>query len=196
MTVLKLNDIEKLYSEKVASLIMAGYVISSEHTSGSQTSEVSTISLTNNNGKTVIRVGLIEKFADWGKRELKLVVLKFENVGWGTLWNHKAEVLEEKTFFEVNREKKIYCESKIDLDKILSLRKERFENRKCNNRIYDKEIIESEKAINIIWKIVRKKDGYKSVPKKRIVRVLKDQYGYMVYVDNRPNLRIRLGKEA
>lgn len=193
MTVLKLNDIEKLYSEKVAEYINKGYSISIEHSHGSQTNEVSTICLTNDNGKTVLRVGLIRACKDWRKEELKLVVLKYENVGYRTLWISDGEVLEERTFIEVDDRKKVYCESEEEFEKILSLRKER-----CKNREYewiDREVeICSEKIKDLVWKIARKKDGYKSVPKKRITKVTKDKDGYWVHFENRRTLRIRLSK--
>ena len=137
MTVLKINYIEKLYSEKVAEYIMKGYSINVEHSHGSQTNEISTICLTNDGGKTVLRVGLIRACEDWRKEELKLVVLKYENVGRRTLWISEGEVLEERTFIEVD-DRKIYCESEEDFDKILSLRKERSKNHEY--KWYGKEV--------------------------------------------------------
>lgn len=190
MTVLKLNDIEKLYSEKVAEYINKGYSISVEHSKGSQTNEISTICLTNDNGKTVLRVGLIRACKDWRKEELKLVVLKYENVGYRTLWISEGEVLEERTFIEVE-DKKTYCESEEDFKAILSKRKER------SRKYYDDDEVEvtSPKIQDMIWRIVRKKDGYKGIPKKRIQKIIKVKNGYLVRVENKYSVRINLVKE-
>ena len=146
--VVKINEIEKLYSEKVAALISAGYSISIEHTHGSQSYEMSSISLTNNNGKTVIRVALITETVNWQKEKLKLVTLGFKDADNGrTLWNHKGDVIEEITFYDINREKKVYCDNEEEFNKILLLRKERFKNGEyqwedrgveiCNEKIKD-----------------------------------------------------------
>lgn len=191
MTIVKQNYIEKLYSEKVAEYIMKGYVISIEHTHGSQTNEVSTICLTNDSGKSILRVGLIRACEDWRKEELKLVILKYENVKpRDVLWISKGEVLFLRTFIEVDREKKVYCESEEDFDKILSLRRERSKNREYEWFDREEEIT-SEKIKDLVWKIARKYEGYKSVQRNKITKITKDKNGYFVSFENRPRLRVR-----
>jgi hypothetical protein len=183
--IVKNNEIEKLYSEKIAALIMAGYTISIEHTHGSQSYEVSAVALTNNNGKTVIKVALISERVDWKKEKLKLVTLGFKDADNGrTLWNHKGDVVEEITFYEVDREKKVYTDDEQELEKIISLRSERFKS-----RYQQEEIIDSEKMITAIWKMARKKDGYKSLKKKDIVRIVRDRKGFIVHLGSRPSFR-------
>lgn len=190
MTIVKQNYIEKLYSEKIAEYIMKGYVISIEHTHGSQTNEVSTICLTNDSGKSILRVGLIRACEDWRKEELKLVILKYENVKpRDILWLSKGEVLFSRTFIEVDREKKVYCESEEDFDKILSLRRERSINLyELENRAVE---VTSEKIKDLVWKIARKYEGYKSVQRNKITKITKDKNGYFVSFENRPRLRVR-----
>ena len=190
MTIIKRNYIEKLYSEKVAEYIVKGYVISIEHTHGSQTNEVCTICLTNDSGKSILRIGLIRACENWRKEELKLVILKYENVRPSDiLWISKGEVLFSRTFIEVDREKKVYCESEEDFDKILSLRRERSINLyELENRAVE---VTSEKIKDLVWKIARKYEGYKSVQRNKITKITKDKNGYFVSFENRPRLRVR-----
>lgn len=191
--IVKINQIEKRYSHKVAVLIRTGYTISCEHTRGCQSREVTSVSLTKDNGKTFIKVALIDDVVSLRKTKLKLVTLKFANADkTRTLWNDEGEVLSEETFFEVCRRKGIYSDSEEEFDNILALQSERYKNRAyCEETPVE---VLGEKVKAIVWKMVRKRDGYKSIKKKDIKKVVKDSYTYLIHIENRPCLRFSLRK--
>lgn len=188
MAIIKFKEIENLYSQKVCEYINKGYVISSEHTSGSQTGEVVRIALSK--GETFIKICLLNSWENW-KETIKLVVLKFEKTNeWRTLWNNEAEIVEEKIFFEINHAKKVYSDDKAEFDVIAKKQKERSKNYYFE---YDYEnILQSEKAKNVAYKLAKKQAGYKSINKKSIEKIVRGKNCYILRFLNKSSLYLRM----
>lgn len=187
MAIIKFKEIENLYSQKVCEYINKGFVISSEHTSGSSTGEVVRIALSK--GETFIKICMLNSWENW-KETIKLVVLKFENVKSRTLWNREAEIVEEKIFFEINHENKVYSDDKAEFDLIAKKQRERSKNYYFE---YDYEnLLQSEKAKNVAYKLAKKQAGYKSINKKSIEKIVRGENCYILRFLNKSSLYLRM----
>ena len=121
---MKKHEIEAIFTAKIQEYIAKGYTISTTTMSGHQ-GEIAKIDVTN--GEELIRI-LLEGMHEWNHedyREIEAVVLtvgrstqKVErrarcnpfDTMYPTIWNNKLEALEQRTFYQINRDDDFFTE--------------------------------------------------------------------------------------
>lgn len=172
------KDISKFFSDKVAEYLSNGYVFNtlSESSRGSQ-GEDTKVTLTNDNGKTVLIIYLYRQGSIMLFKAEKFKVI-------GTCWLGKGEEILKKEFYQINylresySEKSVFCENKEDADAVVQIEFDRYKTRKSD--FYDTCKVKNPKMQNIILKIIKKKKGYKTTEMTDIANIYKDDYKYTV----------------
>lgn len=171
------NEISKIYTEKVKEFLNEGYNF--YFYSGTQGEEVKTC-LTNDSGKTVFILFVDSRYESL--KEIKSIYIKkYEDVYTGQiLWLNKGETVFQKDFYCVSEKRSgdIFVENEDDFETLNKITSER-----RNNHYKTKEIknhIElSETCYKTALKIIRKRQGYKSVQLKDIKKIThRIGYGY------------------
>jgi len=178
------NDIQVLFTSLVNKYLNNGYSFNlAESARGHQGEELKT-DLTNDNGKTVIRI-LVIHCSD----VVEVQVRKYsDSKNKTTLWNNEGEMLEEHSFFCVNwyyDENATFVMDKDFFEEIKELKRERA------IRNYGKAEFISENAFKPALKIIQRKKGYKSVSLKEISSIEHKGCEYIVrFNSNRNNLTL------
>lgn len=179
------KDIRKAFTDKVNEYLAKGMEISVRTMSGSQ-GEITKVDVTD--GRYIYRIRLDNDYRclDDFFRRFEMIVLtveKFEDDGrnefdtWGTLWSGKGEMVEEKAWFALNREKTAFVDTDEKMQRIMRIREERYESRKNA-----KQEITDSKRVALIYKMVKKHKGYASVNKKAIEKVVREGgYNFRVF---------------
>ena len=153
---------------------------------GSQSREEFALHLTNDNGKTVLKIyGTVKHGENWTTQELHVIAEKFKNdkTQDKIFWNGQGEKLGEKVYYIYETTKwsgkKLYIEDKEEYDRLTQIKLQR---RKANEENKTVEL-KSEKSKKIALKLLKKKRGYKSTKLKEIIMVARRHGQYAVYLD-------------
>lgn len=175
----------KMVTELVKEYLSNGYELYlGNNAHGSQSREVFAIHLTNDNGKTVVKVYGTLKRSENRTRELHVVAEEFNNKGGDiTFWNDHGEnkkTLKIYYIYETNQlnDKRLYIEDKEEFDRLIQLKRQRNRNKEDDGFEF-----KSEKAKKIALKLIKKKKGYKSTKLKEITKVVRRYGQYKVYLD-------------
>lgn len=182
------SKINEMVTGLVGDYINNGYTLYlGENARGSQTHEEFAVYLTNDNGKTVIKIyGNTRRDANF-TRLLVVVVERFENDGQRTFWNGQGDTLSEKVYYIYESGyKKLYIEDKEEFDRLTQIKRQR---RKANEE-NDTVELSSDKAKKIALKLLKKKRGYKSTKLCEIKKVERFCGRYSVYLENRGRVAI------
>lgn len=183
-----MNKINEMVTEMVKDYMGNGYTLYlGENAHGSQSREDFAIHLTNDNGKTVLKIyGTVKRGENW-TRELHVIAEEFENDGSRTFWDGTGKNISDKVFYvyESRKGKELYIENKEEFDRLNQIKEQRRENRK--NKTTE---LKSDKAKKIALKLLKKKKGYKSTKLCEIKRLERQGGRYAVYLENRGRVAI------
>lgn len=185
MEIIKMNDINRNFTERVAFLVTLGYVVNPKTMSGTQ-GERCRIDLTKDNGKTVRRLYLETGYDHGDKktyRSMDTVVFmeeEFENVqGFGTLWNGKGKIVDKTLFYKVGQNSIYNLDSSLAFTKSKDLAYELYDKHWKRSRERDSSSVNKElKPTEKVLEIVRKRKGYKTVKLSDIIGVSANHYSH------------------
>lgn len=159
------EDIAGEYEEMVKKYMAEGTIFPWQN--GGSQGEIAKIEFRMNDG-SIVRVRLESSEEQFGEkiwhtaRAIKLIAEKFEydprmnNTFGATIWNGKGELLEEKTFFQVDRYHETVYATAEQYRQIHDKQMERYEAKKTSSE-YEVKV-----ARKVILKALRNHKGYKS----------------------------------
>lgn len=187
--------ITKMFDEKTAGLLAQGYSLFLDGVSGPQ-GEICKVAFTKNN-RYFMLVAHAVKYSWNGPNTC---VVEFGEAAEGfrpgdTFRISELRNSEKTTFYAMGNEHSCYFTTdKAAAEEAYKKNRSRFENR-C---VHYGPLNNSEKAIDACFKITRKTNGYKTVPKKDILGYyVENWHGYITYViklNRKSNLRLPLTK--
>lgn len=194
-----MDDVRRACTDMVAKYLMRGYTFNLVTESGTQ-GEIAKYDLTNNGGKTVIRIMIVEDRENFGDRfyesvdTLVIRVKEYEDLRSSrhdTLWNSKGNLIEEKVFYYVTEKfsNNILLTDDYDLIKaIFNLRQNRLSSKPLRNSVPSEEVT-SANMIKVAYRACRKIPGFKSVKVSEIEKVVRtwnreNHVCYKVYFSN------------
>ncbi len=191
------KELSKEFTRIASGYISEGYLINySAASSGSQGEEMK-IDLSNDGGKTVLRVwmdkGSEKVGSEWYQKAdvIKITVEKFEDAeNKTTLWYGRGEKVLEKTYYHIARRDRdeIYCEEKSEYLQIA----EKQEARWRASRIEREYVEVSESYKKIALKSVKKIKGYKSTLLVDIEKIFRQKNKY----SNGFSVKLKNGKSC
>lgn len=156
------DDISRIYTEKIAELLSAGYQINPWTMSGSQ-GEIAKVDLTN--GSEIIRV-LIETSYEFRIGEIVTITIgRVVEQGGLTIWNHRLEVCSQIKFAQIAED---YYTTYDEGVKIEEKRAQRFA--RCAN-LPSPDLSDAYKMIALRW--IQRKPRMKSCQLKDIKRMIR-----------------------
>lgn len=188
---MKMNEINKIYSDKVAEYLAKGYTIHPVSMGGSQ-GEICKIDLYK--GDELIRIWMSDESCRWSDPNCYREGYRAISVGkWmyptsmsdrynDTVWYKELEVLEEIRFYPINNGKCYIDDLQVALN-IQNLRRSRYRDKSyVNGRAF---IVITDEKKAIARKYLMRKHGYKRVNSDKIgMRI--DEYGkYHIMYNNR-----------
>lgn len=195
------EDIERIYTEKVAELIAAGYSINPATMSGSQ-GEIAHVDL--KKGDEILRVLLCQnrvfehdlknqEFFDSDSVEM-IVGRNTDDLGYRgdpfgsfrTIWNNHLEVIEKRTFYRIDCDSDYFTESR---DEIKAMCEVRYARHRRDNDVSPE--IDLEKASAIVLPFIRRQKECKSKKLSDIIAVKKVKRGYTVFLKNGKHFDLR-----
>ena len=184
---MKKHEIEAIFTAKVQEYIAKGYTISTTTMSGHQ-GEIAKVDVTN--GEELIRI-LLEGMHEWNHedhREIEAVVLtvgrstqKVErrarcnpfDTMYPTIWNNKLEALEQRTFYQINRDDDFFTEDFAEYRAMQEVQMERLMNR-TDRRWSPKTTDLGEAAKQAAIRYIKRKLGKQRVSSKDITVTKKE----------------------
>lgn len=169
---MKMSEINKVFTDKVAEYMAKGYVINPVSMCGSQ-GEIGKVDLVK--GEELIRVWMNDVSGMWDHpsgftRSRRVVCVGRWNYpasrvrdSWDTVWYRDIEVLEEISFYEVKRDK-WYVDSLEEALRIQKLAESRYKN----SRPRYEEILNDPQRIEIARRFLKRAHGYKRVSSEKI----------------------------
>ena len=186
MAIIKMEDINKTYTEIIGEYISKGYWIYTKTMGGTQ-GEIAKIDLTN--GKHILRIWIndsrdrnVGDRDDWLYVDLiEIIVEEFDDFRDRTLWNKKGKILNTITFYRIGSRNRVYVD---DLDICKKCIMMNINRRKARGYSYS-----NWKKINYnpdtIIKIVKSKRGFKSCKKSDIKMVERCDSMYRIIIDGK-----------
>ncbi len=198
---MKKHDIEAIFTAKVQDYILKGYTISTTTMNGHQ-GEIAKIDVTD--GKEVIRTLLTDEreWRDDERREIEYVQLTIGRStetherrphcnpfadSYPTLWNNKLDVIEQRTFYQINRNEDYFTE---DFDEYKAMQDVQYDRMMKRDPRWSPKTTEmtSDKAIAAAVRYLKRKTGKSRITTKEIKitrKVWKDeQHYYIRYFSN------------
>lgn len=181
---MKYAEINTRYTEIVTEYMTKGYTVNTSSMGGSQ-GEIAKIDLTD--GNEIIRI-LVTSFHDWRNdvEGIEIIVGKstddvkpHSNGRHETIWDNRLEVVHSERFYQIGRYGNDYYGTEDDAKRASEVRSERYERRHIASKKYEA----SEKAMEIAYRVVRTKFGYKRI-NTADVKLSKSDRGYFVTYRN------------
>lgn len=190
-----ITAITKMFNEKTAELLAQGYSLFLEGMSGHQ-GEMGKVAFTKNN-RYFMLVAHAVKYS-WSGPDTCVVEFgeAAEDFSPGrTFWISELRNSEKTTFYAIGNERSCYFTAdKAAAEEAYKKKRRRYENRRSN----DRPLNNSEKAIAACFKITRKTNGYKTMPKKDIlgyyVENLRGHITYVIKLAHKDPIRLPLTK--
>lgn len=159
-----------------------------DNSSGSQ-GEYFSIYLTNDNGKTVLKIYGKRKWHDNHDAELHVITEKFTNNNQlGTLWNGRGDVLSDNIWYmhEGTKGQVLYLKNYKEYKRIQELKLKRMESRKKTPRL----VTTSDKAKMVAFKLLTKKKGLKQIRLNDIDKIVREKSRCYVYINKRGRILV------
>ena len=188
MAIIKMEDINKTYTEIIGEYISRGYWIYTKTMAGHQ-GEISKIDLTN--GKHIIRVRIDKKYHSrieglenlWlGIDVLRIVVVEYDNFRTETLWNNDGTTINEFNWYQVGRKNIAYVDNLEEYVDIANKTLNRFELKPIDYGNHGRKMRYN---ADTIIKIVNGRKGFKSCKKKDIKSVERYKNGYYIRIEGK-----------
>lgn len=187
--------ITKMFNEKTAELLAQGYSLFLDGMCGHQ-GEIGNVAFTKN-GRYFMLVAHAVKYSMNGP---DTCMVEFGEAAEGfrpgdTFWISGLRNSEKTTFYAMGDSRRCY----FTADKAAAEEAYKKNLRRCENRYNSNgPINNSEKAIAACFKITRKTNGYKTMPKKDILGYQVENWNghitYVIKLAHRPNIRLSLTK--
>lgn len=188
MAIIKMEDINKTYTEVIREYISRGYWIYTKTMAGHQ-GEIAKIDLTN--GKHIIRVRIDKKYHSkieglenlWlGTDVLRIVVVEYDNFRTETLWNNEGITINEFNWYQVGRKNIAYVDNLEEYVDIVNKTLNRFELKPIDYGNHGRKMRYN---ADTIIKIVNGRKGFKSCKKKDIKSVERYKNGYYIRMEGK-----------
>lgn len=188
MAIIKMEDINKTYTEVIGEYISRGYWIYTKTMAGHQ-GEIAKIDLTN--GKHIIRVRIDKKYHNrieglenlWlGTDVLRIVVVEYDNFRTETLWNNEGITINEFNWYQVGRKNIAYVDNLEEYVDIANKTLNRFELKPIDYGNHGRKMRYN---ADTIIKIVNGRKGFKSCKKKDIKSVERYKNGYYIRIEGK-----------
>jgi len=188
MAIIKMEDVNKVYTEIISEYISKGYWFYTKTMAGHQ-GEIAKIDLTN--GKHIIRVRIDKKYHSrieglenlWlGTDVLRIVVVEYDNFRTETLWNNEGTIINEFNWYQVGRKNIAYVDNLEEYIDIANKTLNRFELKPID---YDNHGRKMRYNADTIIKIVNGRKGFKSCKKKDIKSVERYKNGYYIRMEGK-----------
>lgn len=190
-----ITAITKMFNEKTAELLAQGYSLFLEGMSGHQ-GEIGKVAFTKNN-RYFMLVAHAVKYSRSGPDTCVVEFGEAAEGGWpgSTFWISKLRNSEKTTFYAMGNGRSCYFTAdKAAAEEAYKKTRSRLENR-CD---YYGPLKNSKKAIAACFKITRKTNGYKTMPKKDIlgyyVENLRGRITYVIKLAHKDPIRLPLTK--
>lgn len=182
------EDIETIFSAKVAELIANGYRINASTMGGSQ-GEIAKVDL--RRGKEILRILLhhypvrdedhlnYEAVTLTVGRNTDRVLESHPFSSYDTIWNQNLEPVEERTFYRIDTDADYFSEDREEIRAQVRVRYARWNARRSANAE-----LNLTKAQKIVLPFIRRQPGCKSKKESDIQRVGKAQSGYAIHLTN------------
>lgn len=184
------NDISVIFTQKVNEMLAQGYMFYFDR--GTQ-GEEGKVCLTNDGGKTVYVFYVHTSYENideksWAYTNTILITAEKFTLKYAgeTLWLGKGEKFFEVKWFCIDdrRSKNAYVESLEDFKMIEEVKHER---RQLRYDMTHGEKILAEKYYKIVVSILNKRNGYKSLKVRHIIKIMKRNGNYYVYFERSGN---------
>lgn len=188
MAIMKMENINKVYTEIISDYISKGYWFYTKTMAGHQ-GEIAKIDLTN--GKHIIRIRIDKKYKSriegvenlWlGTDVLRIVIVEYDNFRTETLWNDDGTVINEVKWYQVGRKNIAYTDNLEEYIDIATKTQNRFELKPIDYGNHGRKL--NYNADTII-KIVNGRKGFKSCKKKDIKSVERYKNGYYIRMEGK-----------
>lgn len=189
MAIVKMEDVNKTYTEIIGDYISRGYWVYTKTMAGHQ-GEIAKIDLTN--GKRIIRVRIDKKYHSrieglenlWlGTDVLRIVVVEYDNFRTETLWNNEGTVINEFNWYQVGRKNIAYVDNLEEYIDIANKTLNRFELKPIDYGNHGRKLLNYN--ADTIIKIVNGRKGFKSCKKKDIKSVERYKNGYYIRMEGK-----------
>lgn len=190
----KNDDISREFSDLVQAHLQEGYIFNlSESSRGSQTGVLLSVDLTNDFGKTVIRVCIEWLNCGLFCRGLTICIRKFSDCnGKLVLWNSDGEIVCSHSFYSIlsarHSDKDIFVDDIEVAEALEGIRRNRYLNR-CDNST---ENVCSDNYKLPVLRLVKKVAGFKSTRLCNIEKVVRNKGEYRVYLTNGKMAKVRV----
>ena len=187
---MKHTEIEAIFTAKVTEYIQKGYIFNLTTMSGSQ-GEIGSVDL--RKGDEVLRILLESKreYDHEARLDREMVVLTvgrwnefvsddrpFESMG-TNIWNNRLEVIEQRTFYQINRRKDFYTEDQEAFDAMLRKQYSRYDARGGYVRRDERQL--PDWAKKIAKRYIKRTTGKDRVSGKNIKVFKSEAKGRLVY---------------
>lgn len=187
--------ITKMFNEKTAELLAQGYSLYLDSMCSPQ-GEIGKVAFTKNNRYFMLVAHAVKYSIDGPATCVVEFGEAAENFRPGSpFWISDLRNSEKTTFYAMGDDRRCYFTAdKAEAEEAYKKNLARLETRCDSNEA----LHNSEKAIAVCFKITRKTNGYKTMPKKDILGYqVENWYGHITYViklAHRPNIRLQLTK--
>lgn len=197
MAIIKMEDINKTYTEIIGEYISRGYWIYTKTMSGSQ-GEIAKIDLTN--GKHILRIWINDRRdTNVGDKDewlyvdlIEIIVEEFDDFRNRTLWNKEGKVLNTFTFYRIGSKNRVYVTDLETCKKCIMMNVNRRRARGYSYSNWEKINYNPDTVI----KIVKSKRGFKSCKKSDIKMVERCDSMYRIIIDGkRESVVVRFPKK-
>lgn len=168
------KELSEKLTEMVQYFLDKGYIFT--YVDGGSQGEKTKVDLSNDGGKTVVRIWMdedyeyIEKYR--GVYVMRIFAKKYENVGTHTtLWMDKGELIFKSDFYCIDDDRKIYTESILGLKNVLELRKNRWSGPFHSYNYSGRKV--SHNCFKAALPLINKQKGYKTVRLSDIAGIIK-----------------------
>lgn len=186
MAIIKMEDIDRIYTEILTDYFTKGYRLYTKNMSGHQ-GERAKIDITN--GKHILRIWM-ETFSckDIGDKEnwlwtdgIEINIEEFEDFRASTLWGGKGKMLKTLTFYRVGSKNHAYTMDVEECEKLLLVNANRRRLRSNTFSNWEKVNYNPDTII----KIVNSKRGFKTCKKKDIKSVERCKTMYRIIIEGK-----------
>lgn len=158
------KELSERLTEMIQYFLEKGYIFT--YVDGGTQGEKTKVDLSNDGGKTVVRIWMNEDYEYIEKYRsihvMRIFAKKYENVDtYSTLWMDKGELIFKSDFYCIDDDKKIYTESILALNNIIELRKNRWNGPFHSYRYSGRKV--SNNCFKAALPLINKQKGYKTV---------------------------------
>lgn len=192
------KELSERLTKMVQYFLEKGYLIS--YGDGGTQGEKTKIDLTNDGGKTIVRIWMNEGCEYMENYRsvhvLSIFAKKYENVGdrCSTLWMDKGELIFKSDFYCIDDDKKIYTESILGLNNVLEIRKNRHYGPYYSYFYKSSGRKVSKNCFKAALPLINKQKGYKTVKLSDIQSISKFDTYYRFDFHKRSSLIVDIKK--